>query len=100
MGDERLTTTRIHTEKELQQLRDKTDRNNLNEYYRQEIQSSNEKLNGGTVKLISYEELLSSENEEIKLIWIKANERLVDILTKKGASSLTLLKVLQEGMIS
>ena len=41
--DERLATTRAHTEinklkKELQQLRDETDRNNLNdEYYKQEI---------------------------------------------------------------
>ena len=83
--DEQLTMTRVHTEKELQQLRDKTDRNNYNEYYKQEIQSSNEKLDGGTVKLISYEELLSSKNEEIKLIWIKAKEQLADILTKKGA---------------
>ena len=40
------------------------------------------------------------EREEIELFWIKAKEQLADILTKKGASSLTLLKVLQEGMIS
>ena len=89
--DERLATTRAHTEinklkKELQQLRDETDRNNFNdEYYKQEIRSINEKLDEGTEKLVSYEELLSSKNEEIKLIWIKAKEQLADILTKKGA---------------
>ena len=89
--DEQLVTTRTHTEinklkKELQQSRDKTDRNNFNdECYKQDIQSSNEKLDGGTAKLVSYEELLSSKNEEIKLIWIKAKEQLADILTKKGA---------------
>ena len=40
------------------------------------------------------------EREEIELFWIKAKEQLADVLTKKGASSLTLLKVLQEGLIS
>ncbi|CAL4196576.1 unnamed protein product [Meganyctiphanes norvegica] len=69
--DERLATTRAHTEinrlkKELQQLRDETDRNVFNdEYYKQEIRSINEKLDEGTAKLVSYEELLSAKNEEI-----------------------------------
>lgn len=69
--DERLATTRAHTEinrlkKEMTQLRDETDRNTFNdEYYKQEIRQINEKLDEGTAKLVSYEELLSSKNEEI-----------------------------------
>lgn len=69
--DERLATTRAHTEinrlkKEMTQLRDETDRNTFNdEYYKQEIRSINEKLDEGTAKLVSYEELLASKNEEI-----------------------------------
>ena len=39
------------------------------------------------------------EREEIELVWIKAKEQLADVLTKKGASSLTLLKALQEGLL-
>ena len=39
------------------------------------------------------------EREEIELVWIKAKEQLADALTKKGASSLTLLKALQEGLL-
>ena len=39
------------------------------------------------------------EREEIELVWINAKEQLADVLTKKGASCLTLLKVLQEGFL-
>ena len=39
------------------------------------------------------------EREEIELVWINAKEQLADVLTKKGASSLTLSKALQEGML-
>ena len=40
------------------------------------------------------------ERKEIKLFWIEAKEQLANVLTKKGASSLALLKVLQEGFLT
>ena len=40
------------------------------------------------------------EREEIELVWINAKEQLAYVLTKKGASSLTLLKALQEGFLT
>ena len=40
------------------------------------------------------------EREEIELVWINAKEQLADVLTKKGASCLTLLKALQGGFLT
>ena len=40
------------------------------------------------------------ERKEIELVWVEAKKQLADVLTKRGASSLTLLKILQEGFLN
>ena len=72
----------------------RTDNKSLFQAYRTLKTLSDSRLN---VEMAIVRQML--EREEIELVWINAKEQLADALTKKGASSLTLLKALQEGML-
>ncbi|XP_064119559.1 optineurin-like isoform X2 [Macrobrachium nipponense] len=73
-SDDRLALTRTHAEinrlkKELQDMRDKSDRDSQNDhYYEVKIKSISEKYDEATAKLMSYEELLAAKNEELSRI--------------------------------
>ncbi|KAK7076018.1 hypothetical protein SK128_020008 [Halocaridina rubra] len=73
-SDERAALTRSHAEisrlkNELQELRDRTDRDFQNDqYYEVKIKSISEKYDEATAKLMSYEELLSAKNEELSRV--------------------------------
>ncbi|XP_068241908.1 optineurin-like [Palaemon carinicauda] len=73
-SEDRLALTRSHAEinrlkKELQEMRDKSDRDSQNDqYYEVKIKSISEKYDEATAKLMSYEELLAAKNEELSRI--------------------------------
>ncbi|XP_071530040.1 optineurin-like [Panulirus ornatus] len=73
-NDERTALTRAHTEinrlkKELQEQKDRSERETHNDqYYQVKIKSMSEKHDEATAKLMSYEELLAAKNDELSRI--------------------------------
>ncbi|KAK8736239.1 hypothetical protein OTU49_004885 [Cherax quadricarinatus] len=73
-NDERTALTRARTEinrlkKDLQELKDRAERDTHNDqYYQVKIKSISEKHDEATAKLMSYEELLAAKNDELSKI--------------------------------
>ncbi|KAG7174452.1 optineurin-like [Homarus americanus] len=73
-SDERTAVSRAHTEinrlkKELQEVKDRSERDTHNDqYYQVKIKSISEKYDETTAKLMSYEELLAAKNDELSKI--------------------------------
>ncbi|KAK4299465.1 hypothetical protein Pmani_028250 [Petrolisthes manimaculis] len=70
-SDERMALNRAHNEanrlkKEIQELKDRTERESHNDqYYQVKLKSMAEKHDEATAKLMSYEELLAAKNDDL-----------------------------------